>query len=136
MPGFGFAFQEAERLADCVRNRPLQLEDFATSPSREDNPSQPLRAAAGIDVLAQVGQRCGFPAPYLPEPVIDGRHRVGVRQDLRGFLQRLVLVDRNQHRRRPATPGHDHVFAEIGDAIDDRSKVASKLAYWDNEGHP
>jgi hypothetical protein len=62
------------------------------------------------------------------EPGLDRSERVRVREDLRGLLQRVVLIDRDQSRRRVAIAGHEHVIAAVGHIAEQLAETSAELA--------
>lgn len=51
-----------------------------------------------------------------------------IREDLRGLLQRFVLIDGDQHGRWTTAARHGHVLASISDLIEEIGKSAAELA--------
>ena len=135
MPGLGLTLQQPKRLADSVGHGPIELEDLTTGPTREDDSGHLPSASSGREFSSKLGQRHRLAALDLSKPFFDRAERLGIREDLGGLLQSVVLVDRDEHGRGPTPPGHDDVFTEISDAIDEMGKLATQLPHRNRFGH-
>ena len=86
---------------------------------------------AGPKFLAKLVERDRLPALHLATPLLDGSHRLGVREDRRRLLQGFVLVHRDKDGRGPTMAGDDDVLAQVGDLIDRLAELTTKLANGD-----
>jgi len=124
MSGVGLAFENAEGFDNGVRQRPLQVEDLPSGSSGELDPAQ-LRAAQA-EFVADLVERHGLATLDLPPSLFYRSDRFRVGQDLGSFLERLVLVDRNENGRRATSTGDDDVLAKVGDLIDHLTQFAAE----------
>lgn len=122
--GFGLPLQEPERLPRGVSDLPVQVEDLATGGARQDYSRHLPAGWSSIQVPAKVRQGHGFPPLELAKPFFDRSQRLTIGEDLGRLLQGLVLVDRDQHRRRPASSRDDDVLPEIGHPVDHAGELA------------
>src|SRR5438093_7870189 len=107
------ALEEAERLVYRVRQMPLEGKDLPTGPPCKDNLRQLRARPPPLQLAAELGEG-DRPAPLdLTEAFVDRRECLGVRQDLRCLLERLVLVDWDEHGGRTAAAGHHDVLAQV-----------------------
>jgi hypothetical protein len=121
-----FAFKEAERLDDCIGQRPVEIDDLLTGPPRQLDPAHlPVSA---VELSAQLIERHSFPSIDLLTTFFDGRERVGIGEDLGGLFQGLIFVHRDKHSRGTAPPGDDHVLSEVGNLIDELAELATELS--------
>ena len=135
MTGFRLSLQEAERLAHRVRNQPVQLKDLAANASGKDNSRHLPPRETSAEISTKLIQRHRLLPFDLLKSVLNGGESCGIREDLGGLLQRVVLVDGDEHRCWPPSPSDDDVFAEIGDPIDYGGEIAAERCYWDDFGH-
>ncbi len=118
-----FAFQEAERLDDRVRQRPVEIDDLLAGPPGELNPAHlPLWVG---ELSAKFIERHGFPSLNLMTTFFDGSERFGIRKDLGGLFQGLVFVHGNKHSRGATPSSDDHVLSEVSNLIDHLAEFAS-----------
>lgn len=125
IPRRGLTLEEPEGFSDRVGDWPLEVEDLPPDPAREDDSRHLLTASSLIQLPAKIGERHCLPPLHFSKSLFDGSHRRAVGEDLCGLLQRVVLVNRDQDCGRSAPPGDDHVFTEIGNAIDEARQLAS-----------
>ena len=121
-----FAFEEAERLDDGIGQRPVEIDDLLTGPSRQLDPAHlPVSA---VELSAQLIERHSFPSLDLLTTFFDGSERVGIGEDLGGLFQGLIFVHRDKHSRGTAPTGNDHVLSEVSNLIDDLAELATELS--------
>jgi hypothetical protein len=133
MTCLGFAFDEPEGPDDGIRQGPVELEDLlAGAPGELDLPH--LRVST-VELSAKLVECHGLPPLDLLPSFLDGDERLGIGEDLSGLFQGVVLVDRDEHGRRPAPTGDDDMLPEIGDLIDDLAEFAAKHTDWDRLAH-
>ena len=72
---------------------------------------------------------------YFASPLVDGGHRLGVRQDVRRLLQSLILIHWDEDGRRTAVAGNDDVFAQVGNLVDDLAELSTKFTDGDDLTH-
>ena len=130
---FGFPFEGAKGLDDCVGQRPVEVEQLSASPPDELDPAH-LQASAA-EFSTKLGEAHGLPALGFVAAFVDSGEGVGVGEDLGGLFQGLVLVDGDQHRSGPAPAGDDDVFSQVGDLVDGLAKPAAQLSDWDRPAH-
>jgi hypothetical protein len=133
MACLGFAFEEAKRLDNSIGHRPVELEDLLAGPPGEFDPAH-LRVST-VELPPKLVKRHGFPALDLLASFLDGDKRVRIGEDLRGFFQGLVLVNRDEYSGGPTPTGDDDVLSEIGDLIDDLAELATKHTDRDRFAH-
>lgn len=127
------ALEETESLDHSVGKGPVKVDDLLSGSSGKLDPAHLV--PTGSQLSAEVVKRHDIPALYFPSPLLDGGHRLGVRQDLSRLLQRLVLIDRDEHGRRTTMAGDDDMLAQIGNLIDDLAQLTAKLADRYGLGH-
>ena len=131
-----FAFEEAECVVDRIDQWPGQLKQLASGAPRENYSGHVSAVRAQCSELAaQVAERHRLIAGELHEAGLKRHECRGVREDLRGLLKRLVLIDRNQRRCRPPVARHKNVIATLADVAEQRAQIASKLTYRDRLSH-
>src|SRR5712691_1101958 len=77
MPRLWLPVQKDERLLDCVREAPLQIQDLPAGPAREDDPRQLSFCPALADLATELVERHGVAVLNLSEPFVDGSERLG-----------------------------------------------------------
>lgn len=127
MTCFRFSLKQSERLAHSIRKRPFELENLSTSPPDELDPAH-LSSSATLEIPTNLGKRHRLPSLSFLAPFLDRGKGFWIRKDLGRLLQRLVLVDRNQHGRRTPPPGNDDVLPHICHAVDDLTELVAKLS--------
>jgi hypothetical protein len=63
------------------------------------------------------------------EATPDRVERALAREDLCGLLQRLVLIDRDEHRCGTTATGDRHVFTPVGDLVEQVGEVGAELSH-------
>jgi hypothetical protein len=115
MAGEWLAFEKTEGVLDGIDQRPTELEQLATGSPREDDPRHASAGRSAFSQLAaELGERDRLAAYELGQAGVDRGERVGIGEDLGGFLQRLVFVDRDQRGCRLAVARHEDVIAAVG----------------------
>lgn len=128
MPCTGVAFEEPEGVLDGIDERPVELEQLVPGATREDDAGQRSAGSPALCQLAtKVLERDCLISGELGQAGFQGGEGFGVREDLGGLFERLVLVDRYEHGGRPAIAGDEHVVAAISDIAEQPAQVASKL---------
>jgi hypothetical protein len=125
--GEGVTFEQSKRFLDCIYQRPAQLEQVVTGSSGENESSQrsvDRRPAIG-QLAAKLGESNCLSAFDLRKPRLQGGESIGIRKDLGGLLQRLVLVDRDQGCSGSAISSHEDVIAPIVDVIKQTAEIAA-----------
>lgn len=133
VPGRGLTLEEAHGLHERIRERPVERDDRLAGPPGEFDPAH-LRVST-VELLAKLVKCHSFPTIDLLASLLDGEECVGIGEDLSGLFQGLVLVDRDEHRRRAAPTGDNDMLAQIGDLIDDLAELAAKLTDRDRLAH-
>ncbi|HET9185726.1 MAG TPA: hypothetical protein VFN82_06235, partial [Solirubrobacterales bacterium] len=122
---------------DRIDQRPTQLEQVATGPPSEDQPGQ--RSATGRPTVGKLaaelieGDR--FATLELGKACLERRESIRIREDLRGLLQRLVLVYRDKSRGGRPVAGDQHVVPPLADVIEQAAEVAAELSNWNGLCH-
>lgn len=138
MAGLRVGLEQRDGLEHSFRHPDVEPIDLNPSGSSKENSSHtsppasvlPLREV-GSDVIER-RDPSGF---EVRKTTLYGAQRGRVRQDLGRFLEALVLVDRNDRRRRPTVAGHDDVLTSIGDVIEDLGELGSQLLHGHGLGH-
>ena len=121
-----FAFEEAERLEDCIGQRPVEIDNLLTGPSGEFDPAH--LPVSTVELSAQLIERHSFPSLDLLTAFFDGSERFGIGEDLGGLFQGLIFVHRDKHSRGTTPPGDDHMLSEVSNLIDELTELATKLS--------
>jgi hypothetical protein len=133
--GLGLPLQNAKRFHYRVSQMPVEVEDLpAGSPGKDDLRQLPTGSFA-VQLVPELVEGEGLALLHLAKAFLDGGERLSVRENLGGLLERLVLVDGNEHGRRAAPPGHDDVLPHVGHAVDEPGEGAAKLSYRNRLSH-
>lgn len=131
------ALQQTQGVLDSVDQRPVQLKQLATGAPSEDKPRQ--RSASGRSALRQLAaklrQSDRLPALDLGKARLQRREGVGVGENLGGLLERLVLVDWDQGRRRRPIARDQNVVSAVADVVEQAAEVGAQLAHRNGLGH-
>ena len=137
MTGERVALEQPQRILDRVDQPPAQFEQLPTSSPGKYESCQ--RSAGGRAALGQLVAKLGEGDRLAPldlgKPPLQGRESVRVGEDLRGLLQRLILVDRDESRSRRPIARDQHVIAPIADVIQKLAEIAAQLSHWDRLRH-
>lgn len=115
----GLPLQQPECLGHGISDGPVEVEDLPSRSTSEDDSGHLPPAASSIEVPTQVGEGHRLAALDLGEAFFDSAERLRIREDFGCLFQGVVLVDGDEHGRRPPSPGHDDVLTEIGNAVDE-----------------
>ena len=128
--------EQSKRVLDRVDERPVEVKQLLSGAPCENDFGH---ASAGVSTLAEVAtkivERDAVASSQLGETSLDGGERRGVRQDLCGLFERLILVDRNKRRSRLAVASHEHVVTAVSDVAEQLAEVRSELPYWNRLSH-
>lgn len=137
MASLRLALRQTQSILDRVDQWPVEFKQLAPCAPREDEPCQ--RSASGRSSPDKLGAKLGkgdrFVACDLSQTCLQCRESIGIGENLGGFLQRLVLVDRNKSRSGSAVASHEHMIASIADVVEQAAEVAAQLAHWDGLRH-
>ena len=129
------AFEFTEGVQDRVRQEKVELGESIARRAGQDNLGHDASATAGGVLGAYLLERHHVTGGEVVEPAADRRERVLVGEDLGGFLQGLVLIDGHEDRSRTAASGDGHVFAAVGDLIEQLGETGAELADGHGLGH-
>lgn len=119
MSSLRLPLKQAQGILDCVDQRPVEFEQLMTSAPSKDKSRQ--RSTSGRSAIGQLAAKLGegdrFVSCDLGQAGLKRGEGVWVRENLRGLLQSLVLVNRNQGCGRSAVAGHQDVIASIADIV-------------------
>jgi hypothetical protein len=129
------ALEFTESVEDRVRQENVELGESTARRAGQDNRGHDASATACGVLGAYLLERHHVTGGEVIEPAADRRERVLVGEDLGGFLQGLVLVDGHEDRSRTAASGYGHVFAAVGDLVEQLGEVGAELADGHGLGH-
>lgn len=84
---------------------------------------------------AQLAQGHEVAIAKVFQAAADGIEGGIVREDLGGFLESLVLGNRDEHGCRAAVSGDRDMFTPVGHLVEKFGELAAELAYRDGLGH-
>ena len=128
MSCLGLAFQYPKRFAHRVCDGPIEAQDLSPSALGENDAVHLVSTASGGDISTKLGERHRLAVVDLSQPLLDHPQALVVREDLRRLFKGVVFVDRNQNRGGPTPSSHDHVLAQVGNAIDEVGEFTAQLA--------
>jgi hypothetical protein len=127
--GERLALEQSEGVLDGVDQHPVEFEQLSSRATREDDAGHCSVGGPPLGELAsQIRKRDCLLARELSETGFDRGKRLGVREDLCGLLQCVVLVYRNQGGGRSAVAGNDDMVSTISHVAKQFAEVASELA--------
>jgi len=125
--GSRFALEQSQRILDRVDQLPVEFEQLAPCAAGKNEPGQ--RSASSCSTLGQLAAKLGksdrFVACDLGQAGLQGGEGIGIRENLGGLLQCLVLVDRNKGCGRCAVASHKHVITPVADIVEQAAEVAT-----------
>jgi hypothetical protein len=96
MPDMRVSLEQSKRVLDGIDQRPVEAEQLLSRAARENDFGH---ASAGGSTVAQLAakivERHRVASRKVGEPGFDGFERRWIGEDLCGFFERLILVDRN-----------------------------------------
>ena len=126
MPGAWLALKQAQHILDRINQRPVELKQLAAGAAREDELRQRSAGRATLGQLAaKLCKRDSLVAGDLSEAGLQRDKGIGIGENLSGLLQGLVLIDRNQRRRRSAVASYQHMVAAVADIIKQAAEIAA-----------
>ncbi len=136
VPCEGFTLEPSKRFLDRVDKRPTQLEQIAPCRAREDDARHRSASSPEIGQLsAEVLQVDRLTTVQVSQPGIKRREGFGIGEDLRGLLQRLIFVDRNDRSGWATVTGHEQMLASFRYIVDEATEIAPELADRNGLGH-
>ena len=88
-----------------------------------------------VQASAVVAHPDAFASRRLLARSLNGRHELGVAQDLEGLLERLQIIGADEDERRPAVPGHEDAIVVLLDSVSQLGEVALGVGEGKGLGH-
>lgn len=135
--GKGITLEQAKRILDRVDQRPAQLEQVAPgSPGKYESRQRSAGRGPALGQFAtKVSESDRLAALDLGKAHLQRGEGIRIGEDLGSLLQRLVLINGNQGRRRSSITGHHHVISAITDVVQEAADIAPQLSHGNGLGH-
>lgn len=128
MAGSRFALEQAERFRDGIYQRPIETQQLTAGSSSKHNSRHGLVRTKLVEFFTQLLKGDDVALRQLGQSKLEGSHGIRVREDLGGLLERLVLIDRNERRCRPAVPSDENVIPPVGDLAQHLTEMGTELS--------
>lgn len=134
MSDLRFALEQAERFRHGIDQRPIETQQLAAGAPGEHDSRHWLTRPEFVQLSTKLIESDDIALRQLCQAKLEGGHRIRVRENLCGLLERLVLVDGNERCCGPAIPRNQNVVPPIGHLAQHLTEMGAELTRWNCPG--